>query len=296
VIAAHLSDRYRIEVREVTELDLGVYRIDRRDGPPWVARVFPDGWPVEAVEGDATILRNLERAGFPAERCAGAEPVSMRDGRPVLVTGFVDGPRPEGGSRTFGVLGHLLGLLHTHPADRSRPGGAWHHLATGTPAEEIAAAVGLLESGRDRLPDDQYRAVRLELRALDDGTDLPHAFVHPDPVPSNALAPEDSTLTLVDWTNAGRGPRLWSLAPLLYAAGARDPRLVDVAASRYARHVRLERDELDRLDGVLRARPLLLDLWAWAHGRREFVDLLDALTPTRRLAERIANRARTALR
>ena len=32
----------------------------------------------------------------------------------------------------------------------------------------------------------------------------------------------DSLPTIVDWTNAGRGPRIWSLGFVLWAAGARD--------------------------------------------------------------------------
>ncbi|HEY6312604.1 MAG TPA: hypothetical protein VIY52_17630 [Streptosporangiaceae bacterium] len=40
-IARHLQARYGIAVSGLAELDLGVYRVDRADGPAWVARVFP---------------------------------------------------------------------------------------------------------------------------------------------------------------------------------------------------------------------------------------------------------------
>jgi len=36
-IARHLQARYRIAVTGLTELDLGVYRVDWADGPAWVA-------------------------------------------------------------------------------------------------------------------------------------------------------------------------------------------------------------------------------------------------------------------
>jgi len=40
-LAAHLGSTYGIEVERTTELDLGVLRVDRSDGPSWAARVFP---------------------------------------------------------------------------------------------------------------------------------------------------------------------------------------------------------------------------------------------------------------
>jgi hypothetical protein len=63
-------------VSEVTELDLGVLRVDRRHGPSWVAQVFPASRLLGAVEGDALIQQTQQRQGVPAERCATPEPVS----------------------------------------------------------------------------------------------------------------------------------------------------------------------------------------------------------------------------
>jgi Enoyl-(Acyl carrier protein) reductase len=40
-LRAHLETRYGIAVDAVTELDLGVWRVGRADGPDWVARWFP---------------------------------------------------------------------------------------------------------------------------------------------------------------------------------------------------------------------------------------------------------------
>ena len=89
-LRAHLETRYGITVDAMTELDLGVWRIGRTGGPDWVARWFAARRPAEAVAGDAAILRYLTAREFPAERCAADEPVSLLDGRSVLVTEWAD--------------------------------------------------------------------------------------------------------------------------------------------------------------------------------------------------------------
>ena len=295
----HLEERYSISVRETAPLDLGVVRVDRRDGPSWVARVFPTTRPVEAAEGDARILQALARQGFPAERCAAPEPVSVHEGQAVLVTEFVDGERAPGRGRTFGVLGALLGALHARTAEArvpTRRGGAWHHIASaGGPREEVDAATALLEAARGRMAaaDAGPHAALLEaLRGLDDCADLPPALLHPDFVPANAISTPDGGLVMVDWTGAGRGPRLWSLGFLLWAAGARDLRLVDVAASQYRRHVQPEPEELARLASAIGARPLIFGAWGIAAGRRRPAEVAEEIGPIARLAETIAARAR----
>jgi hypothetical protein len=78
-LPAHLEERSGIRIRATSELDVGVLRVDRLDGPSWVARVFPPARPREAVEGDARILQALERQGFPTERrrCPSLRVLSM---------------------------------------------------------------------------------------------------------------------------------------------------------------------------------------------------------------------------
>jgi Ser/Thr protein kinase RdoA (MazF antagonist) len=277
----------------MAELDRDVFRVDRRDGPAWVVRVFPRQRPIEAVEGDAAILNKLAEAGFPAERCAA--PVSTLDDRGVLVTQFVEGIPPDRPGRTFAILGALLGRLHARPATSARPGGAWHHLVpTGVPADEIDAALSLLQEVRDRAADadrEHYDLLLDAVAGLDDAADLPHGFVHPDFVPANTIQVADGGLVIVDWAGAGRGPRLWSLAFLLWAGGVQDLRLVDVAVSRYRRHVQPTPDELRRLEGVLHARLLLIDCWSVAAGRRTPAQAAATLRWARRKAEAIAVRA-----
>lgn len=287
-LAEHLAACHDVEVTGLTELDLGVFRVQRAEGEPWVARVFPAARALAEVEGDAAILRALARAGFPAEHCATETPVTELAGQGVLVTTFVPGARANGG-RAFAYLGALLGRLHAHPATGLRPGGAWHHLVPqGTPSEEIQAALDLLSEagGEPELID--------AVAELDDCADLPHAFVHPDFVPANAIEGADGGITIVDWTGSGRGPRLWSLGFLLFAAGARSPRLVDLVVSRYRRHTRLTSDELERLPDAIRARPLLFDCWAVGLGRKPASRAVAELATMTKLAARIADQARAA--
>jgi hypothetical protein len=180
-LPAHLEARYGIQVARLTELDLGVYRVDRRDGPDWVARVFAADRPLAAAEGDAALLQSLEQQEFPAERCAAQEPVSVHEGQGVLVTRYMPGTRADGSRRTFGRLGGLLGRLHLLPADHARDGGGWHHLIhLGSPAAEIAAARSGLEASAADLPADQrplLTALLAELDRADGCADLPQALI-----------------------------------------------------------------------------------------------------------------------
>jgi Phosphotransferase enzyme family len=291
-LGRHLEDHYGVEVAGMTRLDLGVFRIDRRDGAPWVARVFAADRPLAGAQEDAAILRGLERGGFPAERCAHPEPVSEFLGQGVLVTDFLEDHGPLGPGRTAAILGALLGRLHSHPATSLRSGGAWHHLSfAGGPREEIAAATDLLE---EHLPRVGFRELALfhrlqdEVARTDDCHDLPHAFVHPDFVLANAIPTAEGKLAIVDWAGAGRGPRLWSLGFLLWAAGARDLRLIDFVVSRYRRSIELEPSELDRLEGAIRGRPVMLETWAVCAGRHELSVALDRIERAGDLAASIA--------
>jgi Ser/Thr protein kinase RdoA (MazF antagonist) len=297
-LPGHLAARYGIRIAQTTELDLGVFRVDRLDGPSWVARVFPSERPLESVEGDARILRLLADDGFPAERCAVPDAVSVHEDQGVLVTELVEGAPADDDEPTFAMLGELLGRLHSLPAEQvegSRDGGAWHHLSlSGGPREEIAAAMSLLEDARSRVPSGQealYEALQIEIGRGDDFGDLPRALVHPDFVPANAIASSRGGLVLVDWAGAGRGPRLSSLGFLLWAAGARDLRYVDAVVGRYCAHVRIEPEEWARLGAAVGARPVVFGCWAFCTGRRRLADVVDELPATRRLTEAIAARA-----
>jgi len=66
-IAWHQQAGCSIAVSGLAALDLGVYRVDRADGPAWVARVFPAVRAESAAAGDAEILGFLQRHGFPSD-------------------------------------------------------------------------------------------------------------------------------------------------------------------------------------------------------------------------------------
>ena len=64
------------------------------------------------------------------------------------------------------------------------------------------------------------------LADADDGTGLPEALIHADLTPPNAVPRGDQPPVIIDWIGAGRGPRVWPLAFLLFAAGPRGARRV----------------------------------------------------------------------
>jgi Ser/Thr protein kinase RdoA (MazF antagonist) len=291
-LPAHLEDRYGIRVTGTAALAQGVFRVDRDAGPPWVARIMLASRPVDRTEDDAEVLRFLERAGFPAERCARAKPVTELGGRAVLVTRYLPGKHPSGGPAMGRKLGGLLGRLHTLPAEPGparRPAGALHPLPDyeGGPGADLAAAAVLLADLDGRVPPEHRRLYELITELLPEGDDasgLPEAFVHPDPVRNNVVGTPGGPV-LVDWTGAGIGPRLASLAGLLHSAG---PRHAPAALAGYREHVGLTPAELDRAEGVLWIRILWLSAWqCWLacvsakvhqgfYPRREYITTLAA--------------------
>jgi Ser/Thr protein kinase RdoA (MazF antagonist) len=198
----------------------------------------------------------------------------------------------------FVRLGAMLGRLQTLPQDTStRPGGAWHHLADGAPRDEIAAAAALLDAAQDLArPGDRaaYDTLRAAVGEFDDGDGLPQALVHPDFVLANAIASPEDRLVMVDWTGAGTGPRLWPLAFLIYTAGARRAELVRSVVNGYTRFLRPEPEELARLAAVLRVRPSVFEVWAFATGRKTVTDAARGVTGIRAQADALAGRAAEA--
>jgi Ser/Thr protein kinase RdoA (MazF antagonist) len=258
-LAQHLGERYGLVVTGLTELDLGVYRVDHADGPAWEARVFPPIRPQATAAGDAQILQLLSDRAYRSERIAVPDPVSETDRHAVVVTEYVDGVPPaerRAVIREFGGLrrlGEMLGELHAMrdgTDSLSRPGGGWHHLVDGSPRDEIAAARQLLADREASVADEDrahYETLHREL--------------------SNVVASREQGMVLVDWTGTGRGPRQWSLAFLLFAEAARDPRRVDLVAAGYRRHITLEPEELSRLEHMIPARPVVLVVWSYCLGR-----------------------------
>jgi hypothetical protein len=55
----HLESAYGVDVAQISELDLGVFRVDLRGGVGWIARLFPQVRPIEQAHGDAALLAFL---------------------------------------------------------------------------------------------------------------------------------------------------------------------------------------------------------------------------------------------
>ncbi|MGH9125369.1 MAG: phosphotransferase, partial [Acidimicrobiales bacterium] len=257
-LPAHLEEVFGITVAKIRQLDVGVFRVDRVKATPLLVRLFSERRPHAGALGDLAVLRQLQAAEFPAERPFGTEPLSIHEGQSVLVTDFVRAaPKSAAPARPVMALGALVGRLHklalpTGAADR--PAGALHHFAEGTPADELGAARLWLQDIEPRVAAvdrDQLGALRRALEDADDASDLPEAFVHPDPVPKNTFFTRDGPV-LVDWAGAGRGPRLASLALVLRSSWAGRPFMRG-----YATQVELEADERRRAADVLMIRPLV---------------------------------------
>jgi Ser/Thr protein kinase RdoA (MazF antagonist) len=306
-LRAHLVDRYGIHVQAMLTLDQDVILMRRSDGANWIARVFSPIRSLEAVRGDAEILSWLAEIGYPAERCATEQPVSELDGCAVLVTEAVlsaRGPdrrkaiKDAGGIRRLGELLAELTTLRVPPGAPSRPGGAWHHIAAGDPAAELEAARSMLEQAEERAPARDlgaFTSLTEELDSLDAGVGLPEGFLHPDFVLANVVATKEPGMVLVDWAGAGIGPRLWPLAFLVWAEASKNPRRATLALNGYRRHVELEPEELERLPGMMRARPLIFDIWRLHAGTKSASAVMADALETRRLIDTIARALRTWL-
>jgi Ser/Thr protein kinase RdoA (MazF antagonist) len=273
-LLAHLRDRYGIDPVAATKLSVHktyVFRIDRGDGDPWVARAFPPARPRAGVDGDAAILRFLERQGYPAERPAARDAVSDFEGGAVLVTRFVAGDRLPDGVAKFAMMGELLGRLHALPYDASagRPGGASGEDPgrEGAPRQDLLAALSFLDAVDTRVAAaerERFERLRDRVRSADDGHGLPEGLLH-----GNLLhAPDHAVLSgqgpvVINWQASGWGPRLADLAYLVWGTGSWRPRRpdqerIDAVVDAYRVHVEPTDEELDRLEALMYVRTLYL--------------------------------------
>lgn len=301
-LAAHLDATYDARVTELTELDVGVYRVDRRGAASWVARVFPRARSVEVVRGDAEILAYLATHEFPAERIAHPEPVSTLAGQPVLITEYAPGSnrRFDASEQTIHALGTMLGRLHALPAGSgacTRPGGSWHHLSVngGGRRSDIEILTMLFRDFESGLVDvDRSLLAELleELEGIDDLDDLPKALGHPDACSANLVAVDGDDGVLVDWTGAGLAPRIAGLANVVGTVTLLAH--VDAAVAGYRRYVSLTEPELDRLEGALFCFPFVLDCWSVLFQGVPLSNVLGHLTRHRTRASAIAQRIRAA--
>jgi Ser/Thr protein kinase RdoA (MazF antagonist) len=278
-LLAHLRDRYGIDAVAATKASRHndhVFRVDRRDGDPWIARVFPPARPEANVEGDAAILRFLEWQEYPAEQLATEEGVSEFDGSSVLVTRFVAGrllPSPAvgvEGNEKFAIMGDLLGRLHALPVDESvtRPGGASGEdpAHEGGPRQDLLAALAFLDAVDTKVAAparERFDQLRDRVRSADDGAGLPEALLHGNLLhaPDHVIVGEGGPVA-IQWKGAGRGPRLADFAYLMWGTGL-NAEWIDAAVGAYRRHAELTDEELERLEAVMWVRPLYLACFDW---------------------------------
>lgn len=268
-LLTHLRDHYGIDAVAATKASRHndhVFRVDRRNGEPWIVRVFPPARPRVGVEGDAAILRFLELQDYPAERLAVDDAVSDLDGASVLATRFVDGGSLPEGSEKIGMMGDLLGRLHALAPDDSvsRPGGAGGDdpRREGSPRQDLLAALSFLAAVDTRISTDhreRFEQLREQVSSADDGHGLPEALLHGNLLhdPDHALLTDQGPVA-INWKAAGRGPRLADVAYLMWGADWAGTDGIDAGVDAYRRHVELTDEELDRLEAVMYIRPLYL--------------------------------------
>jgi Ser/Thr protein kinase RdoA (MazF antagonist) len=238
--------------------------IDRNDGGPWVARAFPPARPRAGVEGDAAILRFLERQDYPAERLAVDDAVSDFDGSAVLVTRFIEGVQLPDGPAKFAMMGELLGRLHALPYDQtaSRPGGSSGEDPSreGTPRQDLLAALSFLDAVDTKVAAAQrerFEQLRDQVRSADDGHGLPEGLLHGNLLhaPDHAILSEHGPVA-INWKASGRGPRLADFAYLIWGTGSWNPRRpnqerIDAAVGAYRRNVEPTADRYSEISSPL---------------------------------------------
>ncbi|MEN3272534.1 MAG: hypothetical protein V7636_1295 [Actinomycetota bacterium] len=275
-LTEHFATTYDVHVVSITTLSEhggGIFKVDLADhATAWVVRVVPPAARTpESIGEDVKILRLLEHAGFPAERCAHENPISSYGGQTVLVTTHVAGTARPNTVEHARRLGDALGRLHAIDIDGEhiRDGGAWGHdpECIGKPIEDVRAARGYLDAAVAHPADDHDHIVSLRA-ALDDVdacVGLPEALTTPRTGGPNVLVTDDGTPVFVDWKSGGRGPRLSAFSGLLSTA-ARTPiahDVVDAIVDGYSQHIRLTSAELDRLPGAIRLQPAYYAAWGY---------------------------------
>ncbi|QDP96357.1 phosphotransferase [Microlunatus elymi] len=325
-LKAHLEEHYRIKISSILPIDddpatrpngswPGHYPstlvVKHNGGQPWIVRIFSSSADlVSRVQGDAEILRFLATHDFPAERIAHDDPVTVLDGKGMIVTRFIEGGRPSASSPALWFeMAELLARLHTLPAADgavARDGGAEEHdggFHVGRPKEDLAASMSFLVSVENKVDDasaEKFEWLRDQVENADDAEGLPEALTHGNYHPWAAVGtPGD--IAIVGWAGSGRGPRLPALAWLLRTAAERNGDAnVDAVMRGYSRHIRLTDEEFDRLPSILNLRPLWLEClgfrMALNDGRPPQLDEGWMQPASVTFAERLATQAAAAAR
>lgn len=251
--------------------EAALYRVERIDGTPWVARVFSQTRSLERVRSDGTVLLYLERQGFPAERVVPATDGSLAtdlNGHGVLVTTFIPGRPPGRDADSLRKLGEALGRLHTLQTPVGEP--VLRRRASALPKDDLAFGKNSLDRVAALVPirrRAEYEDIRDALGQTNDCEELPTGFTWSDCHPGNAVRGADGLITLIDMEGAGQGPLLPALGWLLYScvvqgpdgpSGATDLDRVRPILDGYLRYRALTAGEISHLADAVRVRPLVV--------------------------------------
>ena len=325
-LKAHLEEHYGIGITSILPIDddpatrprdswPGHYPstlvVKHTDGQQWIARIFSSSADqVSRVEGDAEVLQFLAAHHFPAERVAHEVPVTVLDGKGIIVTKFIDGGRPSAASpAVWSEMADLLGRLHSLPEAGgaiARDGGAEEHgdgVHVGRPKEDLTAAMSFLVSVEDDMnaaAREKFEWLRDQVENADDAEGLPEALTHSNYHPWAAVG-TPGNISIVGWAGAGRGPRLPALAWLLRTAAERDgAQNVAAVMHGYCQQVQLTDQELDRLPSILNMRPLWLECLGFRmavnDGRHPLLNAGWMQPASHEFAERLAEQATKSLR
>lgn len=271
------------------------------------------------------LLEYLQEKGFPVERCI-SNPVSLihvensGDCHVMLLTEFVAGHKMENTEKSFLYLGKLLGQLHMTPTPAATQGltiphgGAWHHLSlSGGPEVELSTCRSILESKvndstcgeaeKNGIISLQSKLTLLEDLIKSRASLLPSCIIHPDFVPANIIVHDnknhgnanldesgDISVTVVDWTGSGIGPRVASLGFLLcIAAISGQPGAINSVMEGYSSQVtQLEDAELEIMAKIVIVRMFAIRCWEVAMSRRTAESAIRSLKKMLKLGEDIS--------
>jgi Ser/Thr protein kinase RdoA (MazF antagonist) len=241
-----------------------VYFQPRSESASWVVRLINR----EQAAADARVLATLENAQYPAPRLIPSRtgaPTVERGSQAVIVTTFIAGPTADTSLPVLRGLGQRLGHLHilTIPTSDTLP------LASMLPATDMATALDWLRPlGPFASPDleDTYTRLLDAVLSIETGEDLPHALIHNDAHPGNAIVTEDGAPVFIDWSGAGLGTPMVDLGFLLVSSEiaiswatpiAPLAGRVEAIVDGYARYRMPTQAELDWLPHAIRFRGLL---------------------------------------
>jgi len=200
--------------------------------PFWYGGGAGEDW----LAGRARLLMWLAERSFPAPwvlLARSGKPVVTSAGYCALLLTYLPGQSLPIDMLHLRRLASILGQLHTL-AEASvdlLPASWWFPLEVVTrPLLAALAAVNAVTPVRWQSLRAAFTAT---LATAQERSDLPHAAIHGDGYPANALLLEDKRVALIDWDCAGWGPAILDLGTTLLDAhpdgGAGERTLVDPA-------------------------------------------------------------------